>query len=175
MISRHRHTIRLSKHDYTSPKTYFVTIGTFHHYQLLGEIKNKNIIPNKIGKIIEEILISLPKHHHCQLDTYQIMPNHLHFILEILVPIVGAQRAAPLHEWGIQPDSLPCIIRSFKSECTKQIHEQKIYFAKIFQRNYYEHIIRDKEDLVKCQKYILTNPQNWFYDKENQNNIKKTL
>lgn len=99
------------------------------------------------------------------------MPNHLHFIIKILKPITGAQHAAPLPKFGIQPNSLPCIIRSFKSECTKQIHQQKIYLSPIFQRNYYEHIIRDKTDLQNCQKYIINNPRNWFYDLENKSKL----
>lgn len=97
------------------------------------------------------------------------MPNHLHFIIKILKPDIRAQLAAPLPKFGIQSNSLSSIIRSLKSECTKQIHQQELYFSTIFQRNYYEHIIRDKTDLENCIKYILNNPQNWFYDSENKN------
>lgn len=173
MILPHRHTIRLQKHDYSSPQIYSITIGSYHHYQLFGQIENRIFYPNEIGQLIKEILISLPQHHHCQLIAFQIMPNHLHFILKTLnqkyisSQTIGAQRAAPLH-FGIQSNSLPCIIRSFKSECTKQIHQQKIYFSQIFQRNYFEHIIRNKRDLIIHKKYIENNPQNWFYDPENK-------
>lgn len=172
---RHRHTIRLLKHNYSTPQTYSVTIGAYHHYQLFGHIKNKIFIPSDIGTIINHTLISLPEHHHCQLIIYQLMPNHLHFIIKILKPDIRAQPAAPQLKFGIQPNSLPCIIRSLKSECTKQVHQQEIYLSPIFQRNYYEHIIRDKTDLENCEKYILDNPKNWFYDSENKSKPRNKL
>lgn len=159
MILNHRHTIRLPKHDYTSSKTYFITIGSYHHYQIFGEIKNKIHTPNEISKIIQNNLILLPKHYPCKIVSFQIMPNHIHIILKIT-------------KLNHKPLTLGQIIRYFKAKSTHEIRKQKIYFAQIFQRNYYEHIIRDKEDLTRCQKYIFLNPKNWSKDKENPLNIK---
>ena len=89
------------------------------------------------------------------------MPNHLHIILKIGKSIN-------------QTITLGQIIRYFKAKSTFDIRKQEIYLTQIFQRNYYEHIIRDKKDLFRCQKYILLNPQNWYYDEENPKNIKKS-
>ncbi|HOY61242.1 MAG TPA: transposase [Candidatus Woesebacteria bacterium] len=161
MIQRHRHTIRLPKHNYSSPETYFITIGTYHHNQIFGKIKNKIYIPNEITEILKNNLNLLPQHHPCKIISYQIMPNHLHIILKIGKSIN-------------QTITLGQIIRYFKAKSTFDIRKQEIYFAQIFQRNYYEHIIRDKKDLFRCQKYILLNPQNWYYDEENPKNIKKS-
>jgi REP element-mobilizing transposase RayT len=159
LIIKHRHTIRLPKHDYSSSKTYFVTIGAYHHYQIFGEIINEIYIPNDVSKIIEKNLCLLPKHYPCKIISFQIMPNHLHIVLKII-------------KLNCKPTTLGQIIRYFKAKSTYEIRKQEIYFAQIFQRNYYEHIIRDEEDLTKCQKYIFLNPRNWCKDKENPSNFK---
>ena len=87
------------------------------------------------------------------------MPNHLHIILKISKSID-------------KPSTLGQIIRYFKAKSTYEIRKQEVYLAQIFQRNYYEHIIRDRAGLIRCQKYILLNPQNWYNDQENPKNIK---
>jgi len=159
LILRHRHTIRLPKHDYSSSKTYFITIGAYHHSQIFGEIINDVFISNKISKIIEKNLYSLPQYYPCQIISSQVMPNHLHLILKINK--ITTNKTTTLGQ----------IIRYFKAKSTFEIRKQGIYFAQIFQRNYYEHIIRDEKDLTSCQKYIFLNPQKWSKDKENQLNI----
>jgi len=83
------------------------------------------------------------------------MPNHMHFILKMLKPISKV------------PITLGQIIRYFKAKSAFEIRKQNIYPAQIFQRNYYEHIVRDENDLTIRKKYISSNPKNWFNDSEN--------
>ena len=102
-------------------------------------------------------------------NEFMVMPNHIHGIIRILDDEVGARRRrAPTEEQFGKPaeGSLPTIIRSFKSAVTYRAnHELKS--AKIWQKNYYEHIIRDQTDYERIAGYILTNPENWDVDEEN--------
>jgi len=120
-----RQSIRLPGYDYSTPGLYFVTICTQNRENIFGEIVGAtrgspaHIKINIIGKIIENVWQSLPNHHPVILDAFQIMPNHVHFIIGIgnsggsRRVIAGGSRPAP---------TLGTIIGLFKSECTKQIH-----------------------------------------------------
>lgn len=125
---------------------------------------------------------------HCQcitnikLDTFQIMPNHIHGI--IVMPFVGATRGSPCEHRG-SPSNMPrgtshqqggsrpaptlgIIIGLFKSECTKQIrHHCNDPLFQLWQRNYYEHIIRNEQEYNHISRYIISNPANWDHDKLN--------
>ena len=142
----HRRSIRLKSHNYSSPGYYFITICTHNRQNILGNIKNKKMILNKSGKIVNEILLQLPERYpNISLSTHQIMPNHIHIILQIVEvhssSNVRAHHNAPL---SIAPPP-------------------------IWQRNYYEHIIRTKNDLIKIKKYIKSNPAMWHRDRNNIN------
>jgi putative transposase len=160
----HRHTIRLQKYNYSDRGWYFITICTQNRECIFGEIivgvgrdRPFYINLNRYGKIIKNLWKSLPKHHAVVLDEFQIMPNHIHFILHI---IKGASRRAPT--------SLGFIVGIFKTECTSIIDKiQNTIGKKIFQRNYYEHIIRDEFELNRIRHYIRDNPKNWDKDKNN--------
>lgn len=160
---KQRHSIRLKNYDYSQSGLYFITICTQNRKCLFGEIVGAtrgsptNMVLNETGKIIENVWQSLPNHHSVELDTFQIMPNHVHFILYI---ISGGSRPAP---------TLGTVIGLFKSECTKQIHigSPKIH---VWQRNYYEHIIRTENDLNKIRAYITNNPSMWDRDRNNPMN-----
>ena len=120
------------------------------------------------------------------LDEFVIMPNHLHgiIIINYQMHIVGAPQWGALHivrapQWGAptkitgtkrnpfwKPNSLGSIINQFKSACTKQIYKTgHKHFA--WQRNYYEHIIRNEYELNAIREYIMNNPSNWNLDKNN--------
>lgn len=174
-----RKNIRLKGYDYSQSGYYFVTICTENRECLFGDIVGaRRDTPtymelNPMGKIIENIWESLPKHHPVELDIFQIMPNHVHFILRIISDtsqtgrscplITGASRRAPTLGW---------IIGMFKTECTKQINMvNKTPGCQIFQRNYYERIIRDEEEYIKIKTYIKQNPMMWGRDRNNPMNI----
>lgn len=155
--------------DYSQEGIYFVTICTYQKEWLFGEIVNGKMILNEFGKIIGSIWQTLLTHHQVKLDAFQIMPNHVHLII-ILPPLRrGIARNAPTFG-NVTAGSLSCVIRSYKSECTKQIH-QIIDNSElpIWQRNYYEHIIRNERDYWAIKQYIADNDKNWEQDDLYQN------
>ncbi|HEX7232073.1 MAG TPA: transposase [Candidatus Binatia bacterium] len=100
------------------------------------------------------------------MDQFVIMPNHLHGIIHITDP-VGAQHAAPAKS-HVQPGSLGAIVRSFKAAVSKRCKKQDVISAEtIWQRNYYDHIIRDEDELTRIREYIASNPLRWSLDPEN--------
>jgi len=169
-----RKSIRLSGYDYSQDGWYYITICTQNRANILGKIENGKMFLDEAGKIVDKnwLLIS-KKFGDINLDIYQIMPNHLHGIIEI----VGAGSSRP------QP-TLGKILAYFKYETTKQINsgaktapetmgaktaplQKKQMFPKIWQRNYYEHIIRNKKELFAIREYIKSNPSNWDKDRNN--------
>ncbi|MFH1841072.1 MAG: transposase [Candidatus Shapirobacteria bacterium] len=180
----YRRSIRLKTWDYSTPWYYFVTICTHEKHNLFGQIQKRQMVLNAWGKTIETIWWSLPKHHHVELDQFVIMPNHVHGILILSVCRGIACNARDDKQNNIQTGfarktltrenrfaqviagTLSCVIRSFKSESTKQIRKQTENDYPVWQRNYYEHIIRNEKELEQTQKYIHDNPQNWEEDEE---------
>lgn len=164
-----RQSIRLKKYDYSQSGWYFVTICTHDRDFLFGEIINGNMKLNDMGKIVHDVWYSLPDHHHVKLDVSQIMPNHIHKII-IIPSCRGFARKTPTFK-NVTAGSLPCIIRSFKSEITKQIRRLTNKPEMIvWQRNYYEHIIRNEPEYVRICQYIADNPTNWETDQNNPKN-----
>ena len=165
-----RQTIRLPGYDYSENGYYFVTVCSHGMEQIFGEIINGKMVLNDVGEMIKMVWFSLPKHHVVKLDEFQIMPNHIHFVLILLGSGAknnesGGSRPAP---------TIGTIIGLFKSTCSKQIHDLvgarraspvSIKQKQIFQRNYYEHIIRNEREYKQIVYYIRNNPQNWENDR----------
>ena len=167
-----RQSIRLRNYDYAQSGYYFVTICTYERINMFGTIINNKIILNKFGIIIENVLKTLSTHHNVILDIYQIMPNHIHCILRIPICRGFARKTPTLFDKTqtnqniyIISGSLSCIIRSFKSETSKQIHQNIEPNIIVWQRNYFEHIIRNETEYREIRKYIADNPKNWERDK----------
>ena len=170
---RHRRSIRLKDYDYSQRGAYFVTICVQNREYVLGEVVDEKIILTAIGEIIEKFWFEIPNHfYNVELDEFIVMPNHLHGIIVIYV---GVQNFEPLQGQRNQfqhiiPKSLGSIIRTCKAAvthwCNNNGHE---YFR--WQRNYYEHIIRNEDDLNQIREYISGNPLKWETDKENPNKI----
>jgi putative transposase len=179
----HRRSIRLKGYDY-SHGAYYVTVVTWHREYLFGKIRNGEMKLNKVGDIVEREWLNLPEQlPHVELGASMVMPNHFHGILFIHGP-VGATRldkikgqaknpeGSPLPR-GPKPASLGAIIAQFKSNVTKRIWKIAEYTnTPIWQRNYYEHVIRDETDLKNKTDYIKANPMLWDEDDENPVNIK---
>jgi putative transposase len=174
MPKRKRRSIRLPGYDYTSPGAYFVTVVAYQRELLFGEIVDEEMILNARGRIVWECWYEIPKHFsHVKLGAFVAMPNHVHGIIEIVDnDTVGAQHAAPLlPKNNVIPGSLGAIVRSFKSAVTKRVNEKyDSPGTALWQRNYYEHIIRNEQDWERIHDYILANPANWGDDKENPKN-----
>jgi len=168
----HRRSIRLKGYDYTQLGAYFVTIVTRDRTCLFGEIAEGAVRLNQMGHIVRECWLAIPDHFpHAMLDEFVVMPNHVHGIIVLNgTENVGARHAVPLPEQFGKPipGSIPTIIRSFKSAVTKRINDHRgTPGVPVWQRNYYEHIIRNEDDLEAIRRYIACNPLRWHLDREN--------
>jgi putative transposase len=152
----HRRSIRLKNYDYRQAGAYFITICTLDRECLFGEIRDGQNRLNQYGKLVEEAWNYLPNHFpSIELDSAVIMPNHFHGILLIL----------PARSETENRPTLGNIIAYFKYQSTKQIDRiRQLPNQKIWQRNYYEHIVRTEETLEKLRRYIENNPQKWHED-----------
>ena len=184
-----RRSIRLKGYDYTRAGGYFVTVVTFQQECLFGEIGNGEMRINALGRIVVECWRAIPEHFpNADVDAFVVMPNHVHGIVFIhendgrtvaSPSAVRAQHAAPLHAplheplrgmtQNVKPGSLGAIVRSFKSAVTRRAGRE-LDSANIWQRNYYEHIVRNDREYERIAGYILANPVNWNKDGENQKN-----
>ena len=153
------------------PGAYFITICTYRKENILGQIIDGKIKLNVLGKItVIEWLKTFQIRKNIQLDEYVIMPNHFHGIIILTDCKDTMNRALANESFGKPiPGSIPTIIRMFKSAVTREIKRLDYpFFYSIWQRNYYEHIIRNENELDCIRKYIQENPLRWQYDKENQ-------
>ncbi len=162
-----RKSIRLKDFDYTQAFWYYVTICTQTRGDILGIIKNSKMVLNKFGVLVEkEWLNTKSIRSNVDLDSFVIMPDHLHGIIIINKQRRGTAHRAPTdttENFGKPvPGSLPTIIRSFKATVTKQINElRQTPGIKFWQRNYYERVIRNEKELYNIRRYIKLNPLKW--------------
>ena len=174
----HRRSIRLRNYDYSQPGAYFVTICTYQKQSWFEEIKNGQIYLNQLGKIVaDEWLKTCKIRPNFKLDEWVIMPNHFHGIVIINdysgddqslgardAPLDLGARDAPLQQ---KPNSLSSCIAGFKSAVTKRINLlRQNTDTPIWQRNYYESILRDEKYLAVVREYIINNPKNWPNDRD---------
>ena len=171
--NHHRRSIRLKGYDYTQTGTYFVTLCTHNRACLFGAVLDGNVQLNDAGRMAEATWTDLPaRFTHVNLDALVVMPNHIHGIL-----IVGAQFIAPDHlpqpsrayaQQGAmnRAPTLGEIVRAYKAVSTRMIR-QTVNSTFTWQRNYYEHVIRNEESLNRIRQYILDNPARWEFDREN--------
>ena len=175
----HRRSIRLPGYDYSQAGAYFVTIVAQNRETLFGEVVNAEMKLSQFGQIADECWRAIPEHFpNVELGAHVIMPNHVHGIILINEDDsrnnVGAtQCVAPTapgirRPKGPKQRSLGSIIGSFKSAVSHKINKQ-LSATGIWQRNYYEHIIRDETSLEKIRTYIIDNPHNWETDDLNTN------
>ena len=169
---RRRRSIRLKGYDYSQAGAHFVTICAHDKKCLFGDVVNGEMKLAGIGMIADECWRGIPDHFSdTTLDSFTVMPNHVHGIL--IIRRGTACRAPTMEQFG-RPvaNSLPTIIRSYKSAVTKQTNElRKTPGPPVWQRNYYEHVIRNEEDLSETREYITINPLRWDLDKENPVNL----
>ena len=164
-----RKSPRLKYFDYSSAGAYFVTICVNNKLNLLSEIQNttvavgEGLAPPEIsiklkpcGEIVKEQLQALEiRYENITIDDFVIMPNHIHIIVFLNEQTGGASPSPTLND----------VICTFKS-LTSRICKREFGIEKIFQRSFFEHIIRDKSDYETRKKYIYENPIRWYYNKE---------
>ncbi len=187
MLKRNRKSIRLKGYDYSQPGHYFITICTHERQHLFGTIRDGSIQLNDMGEIADQCWRAIPEHYPgVQLDAYVIMPDHVHGVLVVTdrnvgaetdnvgaqMGDVGAQNFVPLrepivpgpgknHRFGKTiPRSIATIVRGFKTGVTKWARKNTDHHI-VWQRNYYEHIVRDGDAMNRIRRYIRDNPSEW--------------
>ncbi|QBQ41418.1 transposase [Sphingobacterium psychroaquaticum] len=169
-----RRSIRLQGYDYSQPGMYFITLCTDRKRCLFGFIQSNAVQLNEFGQKVKSILLSLSKRFpHVTLDEFVIMPNHIHAIIVISKPEYQYKDISTVPPSVESTPGLSQIIGSFKSlvyrqytlERNKFAEQQQIKQHKIWQRNYFEHIVRDGSDYDRIVNYIRDNPMNWKDDK----------
>ena len=184
----HRNSIRLKGYDYSQEGGYYLTIVTYGRQVLFGAVVGGKMRVNAMGKIVQECWGEIPDHFpNVGVDDFVVMPNHVHGILFIhennraatySIPLAGARtrrgtiyRAPTKTEQFGKPTagSLPTIVRTFKATVTRRAGRE-LSSSNIWQRNYYEHILRDQADYERVASYILDNPLDWDQDEENPQN-----
>ena len=169
----HRRSIRLKEYDYSRAGAYFVTICTHNREYLFGNVVNDEMVLSEYGKIVENVWYNLTGHYqNIKLDKFIVMPNHIHGIIVLIdVDIVGAGlKPAPTDLTKYYP--LSEIIRAFKTFSARHVNElRKTPGIPVWQRNYHEHIVRNENELNRIREYIINNPLQWQFDRENPDRI----
>lgn len=159
-------------YDYTQPGAYFVTIVTHEQARLFGEVVDGKMRLNQYGEIVrEECLQTAILPLRVIVDQFIVMPNHIHAII-MSTDDHGKgtlQRAPTVERLGTPTsDSFPTIVRLFESATTKRINTHRATpGAPVWQRNCYEHVIRNEDAAERIREYIVSNPLRWALDREN--------
>ncbi len=162
----HRRSIRLPNYDYSIEGAYFVTICSFQKGCIFGEIQNEEVLLNSFGKTLEEEWYRVPLiRPEITLDKFVVMPNHVHgirWINEAATSVgIGRTSRAPLQR---KPRSLSSCMAQFKATVTYRIRAMAPEHTNVWQRNYYERVIRSERELDDIRRYIIENPIKWEMD-----------
>jgi putative transposase len=193
----HRRSIRLPGYDYSQAGAYFVTICVYQRQCLFGEIIDGQMILNQYGTIVADTYQWLcQRYPYLHTDEWIVMPNHFHVIMVITdKPCMCVSRNAPTinhrhtdhtinqrhtdhtinpHNPPTKRKSLGRLIGAFKTVSTKKINILRdTPGIPLWQRNYYEHIIRNEDGMDKIRQYIINNPLSWEIDQLHPQNLSK--
>jgi REP element-mobilizing transposase RayT len=165
---------------------YFVTVVTQGRACLYGEVIDGEMRLNRYGEIVQHAWFDLPRHYaNVELGEFVVMPNHVHGIIilnndsrggsvlgETTVPDGNITGTEPSPERAQtrpyrKQHGLSEIIRAFKSFSARRINQLRgVQGVPVWQRNYYDHVIRSQHDLERTWFYIQTNPARWSTDEE---------
>jgi putative transposase len=179
---KNRRSIRLKEYDYSQSGAYFVTICAHDRECLFGEIVDGKMILNDVGRMVQAIWDDIPSHYAgIDTDAFIIMPNHIHTIIFIVGAAPcgrpdsdngQARGPAPTEN---TPLSLADVVHRFKTMTTKRYADGvkqigwPAFAGRLWQRNYYERVIRNEDELNEIRQYIVDNPAKWDTDEENPN------
>ena len=177
----HRCSRRLKRYDYSQAGAYFITVCTRNHECTLGEIVDGEMRLNDAGRMVQSVWDELSTRFPAlELDAFTVMPNHIHGIIVVTDSVhcdhsrkpVGALLAAPSQQGRASPaPTLGDVMRVFKSLSAIRINRMMMRTGSLWQRNYYEHVIREEDDLDRIRQYITDNPSCWAEDENNPDNI----
>ena len=166
----HRRFIRLRGYDYSQPGSYYVTRCTQGKEHLFGQIVEGGMHRNELGDYVARCWQWLAKQYpYVLLDEWTVMPNHLHGII-VITDSRGASRSALTTGTAPAPTKrkpLGRLVGAFKTVSTDRLNETRgTQGSLLWQRDFYEHIIRNEDELNKIREYIRTNPLRWVSDPE---------
>ena len=168
-----RQSYRLKHHNYAETRAYHITACSFHRQLIFSEIVDACIHLFPIGRIIDEEIRKTPlMRPNVILDTYVVMPNHVHIILIL----TEAEEDAPVPRQfeAPKPGTLSSILNGLKSACTSRVRKELgPSDAKVWQGRFYDRVIRDEDELNRTRQYIHDNPAQWQDDHENPINYRK--
>jgi len=171
----YRRSIRLRCYDYGQAGAYFVTMCTQYRDYLVDAVADDEMRLNDAGRMSEEWWFELNREFTTvETDEFVVMPNHFYGIVTIADANVGADLCVgPVLEGAHAGAPLPTVVRWFKTMTTNgyvrgvKTQGWAPFRGKLWQRNYYEHIIRNDNSLNRIRQYILDNPSRWAFDREN--------
>ena len=176
---------RFQNWNYSNPGYYFITICTYNKNNFFGKIIDEKMELSKMGEISKNCLINISKHfNNVFIDEYVIMPNHIHILIKLIksnnycrdvacnvstntntyeISTDNLTKSKYFSNISPKPNSIPTIIRSFKSAVTCHINPKIVFFG--WQTRFYDHIVKDQKEYFKIKKYIQSNIKNWNKDK----------
>jgi REP element-mobilizing transposase RayT len=189
----HRRSIRLAGYDYAQFGAYFLTLCAYNRQCTFGEIAGDSVQLNAWGEIVrEEWLRTAAMRHDVTLDEFIIMPNHMHMVVLLAgqgdhngrmqfaptdpargddagrMQFAPTQRAGDARIRGTATRAIGSIVQGFKGAVTRRINQLRASSEPpVWQRNYYEHVVRDEKTLNAVREYILNNPARWAEDPDN--------
>lgn len=164
-----RKVLRLNNFDYSGDGFYFVTICSAHKAELFGKVVNEIVVLNNLGRIVEDSWLKVGSlHENIRLDEYVIMPNHVHGIIIIEDNVADANFASTTQRTEML---LSKVIQQFKRAVTIQINKERSGKGAIWQRSYFDRVIRNEKELYQIRNYIRQNPLKWHLEKNEVVNL----
>lgn len=178
-VVHHRRSVRVKGYDYAQEGAYFVTLCAEARQCLFGEIVDEEMRLNAFGEIVvAEWVRTATVRPYVELDAFVVMPNHVHGIIVLTndrMPgrghVRATHRVAPTETGRLEgppSGSIGAILGQFKSLTAKSVNRLRgTPGLPVWQRNYYEHVIRNERELERAREYIVNNPAKWMLDREN--------
>ncbi len=154
--------LRMDGRDYSQPGWYFVTLGADYHQHLFGQVEGCEMMPNELGRLVEQCWSEIPKHYSLiELGAWQVMPNHFHGLIRIVQPggsglgeVINMFKGSVTREWrrsqGAYEDS--------RHGGKEQGAGEKV---RVWAPNYWDVICFDAEELAIRENYVWANPRRW--------------
>lgn len=178
-----RKPTRLREYNYSQSGWYFITVCTKNRMEWFGDVVNEKMVLNAYGKIAQDRWLWLARQYdYVKLDEFVIMPNHMHGIVLIENDVICTCRDNPRVVPRVVPTLVPPDIynrrynllskstNAYKTTTSKLIHQTGL-MEFIWQRSFYDHIIRDEESLGSIREYVINNPMKWYLDRNNPENL----
>jgi REP element-mobilizing transposase RayT len=162
-VTNFRHkSVRIQGYDYSQPGTYFITICTSQKKMLFGEVTQGIIHLSKLGEIARQELEQVSS------KFSRIHLDHIHVLITISASDAAIQTANAEAFRHPVPGSIPTVVRAYKAAMTRRAAMRRDNpISEVWQRNYYEHVVRTEREKEQIYAYIVSNPVQWDSDDEN--------